>query len=426
MAAAGSVFGGLAKDIGGTGEMNADSKTLNDTAKISPLNSAAGAVQDRTKLHIAQVVLRLDVGGLERLVLHLAAFARNKGHLVSVICLERPGTLAPEFEAAGLKIYCLNKPPGISPDVTRNALALLRELRPDVIHTHQIGALLYVGSAARRAGISAVVHTEHSDHVSNARTFQRRWRTKIVWWWAARYARKFICVSDTVANSARSMVPARKLQVIDNGIDLIPFESGNQRNAIRAEWGIPSDAPVIGTVARLAEVKRQDLLIRAFAGVRQANPNSHLILVGDGEARPGLERLVSSLGLKQCVHFTGSRPNPHAYLQAMDVFALTSRLEGLPLAVLEACAARLPVVATRVGGVPRVIEHNESGILIESGDQTALEDALKLLLADRALAKKLGEAGRQRIEQRYTIARMADDYERQYRVAIGDPPATSQ
>jgi glycosyltransferase involved in cell wall biosynthesis len=170
----------------------------------------------------------------------------------------------------------------------------------------------------------------------------------------------------------------------------------------------------VGIVARLNEIKRQDLLMRAFATVRPEFPDAHLLLVGDGPARNELGELSARLGLAACVHFAGYQAQPNRFLQAMDVFVLPSRLEGMPLAILEAWAARLPVVASRVGGVPKVVKDGETGLLFESGDQPALEAALRRVLGDRELARRLGIAGRKRVEADYDTRRMLAEYQRLY------------
>ena len=147
---------------------------------------------------------------------------------------------------------------------------------------------------------------------------------------------------------------------------------------------------MIGTVGRLDEIKRQDLLIRAFGAVRARFPEVHLLLVGDGPRRDELRGLAEGLGLSDCVHFTGYQAEPEKSLQAMDLFALTSRSEGMPLSVLEAWAAGLPVVASRVGGLPELIEHGQTGLLFAPDDETELARVLGELVAEPGGAEQIG------------------------------------
>src|SRR2546423_942770 len=145
------------------------------------------------ELNITHVVLSLDVGGLERVVLSLVREGVRAGHRVSVLCLERPGKMAPQAEALGAPVTCVNKPPGVRLATVGKVAEFLRRVKPDVVHTHQIGALFYAGPAARRAGVPVVVHTEHGKH------FETRRRNRWLGWWAAKNAQRMFCVSADIA-----------------------------------------------------------------------------------------------------------------------------------------------------------------------------------------------------------------------------------
>ena len=368
-------------------------------------------------LKVTHAVLSLDAGGLERVVVDLVREGQKLGQQVSVVCVERPGTLAPHVEALGALLRCLDKPPGIRLRAFGRMKAVLTELRPDVLHTHQVGPLFYAGPPARRLGVPLVVHTEHTNAFSLAAAGSLgRLKMAWLWWWAGRYAARFFCVSKNAVDelAARRIVPREKLVVLLNGIDTAKFRADSDRASLRRSLGIPAEAPVIGSVGRLDEVKRQDLLIRVFATVKKRFADAHLLLVGDGPMRPALERLVQDLGLGSSVHLAGYQSKPELFLPIMNVFALTSRLEGLPLAVLEAWAAGLPVVSSAVGGLPDLIEHGRTGLLFANGDEAALLACLVELLADPSRARHLAEAGQHEAVTRYDLRRMAADYERHY------------
>jgi glycosyltransferase involved in cell wall biosynthesis len=373
-------------------------------------------------LHVAHAVLSLDIGGLERIVVDLVRAGRRLGQRVSVICLERPGTLAPQAEALGAQVLCIDKKPGLRLKTGGSIKRVLRDLRPDVLHTHQIGALFYSGPAASAAGIPVVVHTEHINNIRKAGAgYFRRQRMSWLWWWAARYARRFFCVSEDIAAemTAHRLVSRDKLAVILNGINIEPFREPMDREGVRRSLGIPPDAPVIGTVGRLNEVKRQDLLLSAFGRVRTVWPTARLLVVGDGPMRVTLQELSIRLGIAEAVHFAGYQSRPEQFLGAIDVFALTSRMEGLPLAILEAWAAGLPVTASAVGGVPDLIDHGRTGLLYPFGEEAALANHLSELLRDTDRARALGDSGREEVLARYDLQRMAADYERHYRDLLG-------
>ena len=372
-------------------------------------------------LRITHVVLSLDVGGLERIVVDLAQVNRAHGHAPSVLCLERPGTLSAQLENLGIPVYCADRQPGLRLSTIDKVRSLLKHLRPDVIHTHQIGALLFTGPAARIEKVPVIVHTEHSNHIANQRSRQMRLRTRLLFRLAGSFAKRFFCVSNNIASEVKAyrVISSKKTIVVPNGIDTSKFDAPEESIFLRQELGIPDDVPVIGTVGRLIEVKRQDVLIRGFSRLGNHNPLPHLLLVGDGPESGALRKLADSLGIGNRVHFAGYQSRPEKYLHVMDVFALTSRLEGMPLAILEAWAAGLPVIASRVGGIPQMITHGVNGLMFGSGNEAELSDLIGRLLTCHHEAQRLAEAGRERVRSQFDLSVMADTYEQHYRDVLG-------
>lgn len=374
------------------------------------------------RLRVTHVVLSLDCGGLERIVVALVREGLRLGQEVSVVCLESRGALAADVESLNVPLVCLNKQPGLKLRLLPHLVHVLRELRPDVLHTHQTGALFYSGPAARWASVPVVVHTEHGNHFRHPESnFMARLRKSCLWWFAGRHAARFFCVTKDIAAelAPRRLIPQHKLEFLPNGIDASTFAEPIDREAMRRSLGFPSNAPVIGTVGRLDEIKQQDVLIRAFAGVRKEYPSARLLVVGDGPMRDSLQQLANELNLNGMVHFAGYQPQPERYLHAMDVFALTSRIEGMPLAILEAWGAGLPVVASAVGGIPDLIEHGCNGLLFPGGDEARLAALICELIREPEQAHSLGEAGRQAVMTRYNVQRMACDYQDHYRRLLG-------
>jgi len=366
--------------------------------------------------HIVYGVLSLDLGGLERLVLDLIKIGVRQRDQLTVVCIERPGKLAGQAKELGASVVCLNKPQGRSRRIVTDAERLLRQLQPDVLHTHQIGALWYLGQAASRIGLAGVLHTEHSDHVRHATGWLGKLRARYLWWRGGRLAARICCVSDDVAMAIRrwGTVPPSRVGVVPNGIDTDIYGDRSRRDKLRESLGIGVGAMVLGSVGRLTEVKRQDLLLRAVATLAGSFPELRLLLVGDGPERARLEEFAVTLGVAERTVFAGYQAHPEQYLAAMDLFALTSRHEALPLALLEAWASELPVVASAVGGIPKMVEQGETGLLFPSGDCEGLVDALRTVLSNQKLARKLASAGAAEVQAKYSLQRMADDYEQQY------------
>jgi sugar transferase (PEP-CTERM/EpsH1 system associated) len=369
--------------------------------------AARGQAAEPQRVKVAHVMLSLDVGGLERNVMNQLRHAPRLNQQVTIVCLERPGALARQVEELGGIVIDMKKRPGLRWELFGELRAVLKGIGPHVVHTHQLATLLYGGRAARMAGVPVVLHTEHGkeNYAGRAKT---RWLGR----WSARYTSRFYCLTQDMASAVRGhgITPERKIFVISNGIDSAPFLTPHDTRFMREQLRIPPTARVVGTVGRLTEIKRQDVLLRAFARLITAVPNAHLLLVGDGELRSELQALADALGIADRVHFAGYHAQTAAHYQMMDVFALTSRSEGTPQAVIEASFSGVPVVASRVGGLPELVEDGRTGLLFASGNHEELAAALQQVLTHPALADQFREAARQRVTARYEIARMADEY----------------
>ena len=369
-------------------------------------------------MHVAHVMLSLDVGGLERNVLNQVRQAPRLGQRITIICLQRPGALAPDAQALGATVICTNKRPGIRLGQVALLRNIFRQIRPDVVHTHQIGTLFYAGPAARWAATGPLVHTEHGKE-----PYAQQLRTRLLGRIAGRFTSTFFCLTKDMAADVRQsrIVPDRKIRVIFNGIETAQFMQPHDSTGARRRLGIPDDAPVIGTVGRLTEIKRQDVLIRGFALLKKKYPSAHLLIVGDGPLRGELQILAAACQVRDSVHFAGYQSPTAPFIQAMTIFALTSRSEGMPQAAIEAAVCGLPIVASRVGGLPELIEDGRTGLLFPVGDDRALAAALEQLLTHPDRARRIGQAARRHAVATFDISRMADDYHRHFNQLLHQP-----
>ncbi len=353
---------------------------------------------------IVHILSSFGVGGGERVALDLAIGQRARGHRVSVISFAPPpdGAMAAEFRAAGIAMERVIKHDGIDirlvPRLTR---ALLR-LRADIVHTHNPNPLIYAAPAARLVR-AVLVHTKHGVNAgSRGQLALRRL--------SARLVDAFVAVSEATAAQALVThdVAAARLHTIPNGIRLERYAPDPEaRAAARVELGL-GDAWVVGTVGRLDPNKHQIALVRALAP--QLSSRLRLVIVGDGPSRGELDAAVAALPDPRWVVLTGPRMDVPRLMPAFDVFALPSKSEGLPLVVPEAMAASLPVVATAVGGLPSVIEHGVTGLLVPADDEAALATALGQLADDRELARAMGDKGRAVALSRFSADVMVDAY----------------
>jgi len=261
--------------------------------------------------------------------------------------------------------------------------------------------MVYGAPAGKLAG-ACVIHTKHGVNPDLARrVFLRKWAAKLV--------DGYVAVSVHTAEDAllSDQICVGKLRVIENGVDTELFHPRKDKPAIRREMGIDTRA-VIGTVGRLNRVKNQAMLLRASAPLLR--DGAGLLIAGDGPERGNLEELARELGIRQQVRFLGEFSDIPALLPAFDVFALTSDTEGLPLAVLEAMACGLPVVATAVGGVGTVVREGRTGYLVPAGDEIGIRDRISRLLSDNGLAEDYGQSARTRVVEDYSMDRTAREH----------------
>jgi glycosyltransferase involved in cell wall biosynthesis len=218
-----------------------------------------------------------------------------------------------------------------------------------------------------------------------------------------RYER-VLCVSQDLYEECLACgVPASRCTLVENGIDVRECCRGHTVTEAKQQLGLPAERLLVGAVGRLSAEKGFDVLLRAAAELVRAGMDVGVVIAGEGKERPALEALIAELDLTERVRLPGYCPDPRPLYEALDVFALSSLREGLPNVLLEAMALEVPVVATRVAGVPRLVRHEENGLLIEPASPEALAGAVARLLGDPALRGRLGQAGRATVEADYSF-----------------------
>lgn len=353
-------------------------------------------------MKVVHLVIDGEIAGGQLVALALAKAARARGHEVAAVAPTR-GEFVELAEREGFRVLVV--PLGGALDVRslRRLAAVLRAERADVLHTHAHFSLNVLGRVAGRLAGARVIAHMHADNVFRTGGLAARAQAALdnV---TARLCARIIAVSEaTAASLVRQGYPAGRVVVVRNGIDTQPPPEPCRPT------GVPVGAPILLHVGRLAPVKGQRELIEALP--RLGHDAAVAVLVGKDLETAGayereLESLAAAVGVRDRVVLAGYRSDVAALLAAADVFVLPSRVEGLPLTVLEAMAAARPVVATRVGGTPEAVVDGETGLLVPPGDVEALAAALDSLLGDSDLARRLGEAGRRRVEERFTSAAM--------------------
>lgn len=374
------------------------------------------------RLRVLHVVSVPGVGGAQAYVQAVVQGLAQRGYRMAVVCNDEPALVARYAPFA--EVFPIPIPYGLSPwgdlQFIVRLLRLLGREPFDVVQTSAAKASLYGRLVARLAGVPAIIFTAHGFPfhdfmhpllhwvLANLERLMSRWCTDMV-----------VSVSELDRRYAvrAGIVPADRIATIQNGIDL-PGAMPDRQTARRA-LGLDARAKVVGMVGRLSRQKAPEDFLRAAALIAQGFSDAIFLLVGDGPLRSDMERLAAALGIGSRVRFLGFRNDIPLVMGALDVFALASLWEGLPLTILEAMAAGRPVVATAVNGVPEVVEHGRTGFLAPPRAVEKLAAHIGTLLRDPASARAMGEAGRRRVQEHFTleraIASLSDLYQALYR-----------
>jgi glycosyltransferase involved in cell wall biosynthesis len=370
------------------------------------------------RLKVLTMVDRLGTaGGGERLAMQIA-IGLDPERFERTLCItrwpgrygtaERPEEILAGLDAAGVRFVGLRRGARHHLWEWWPLFTLLRRGRFDVLHTHLFGSNVWGSVLGRLAGVRVIVAHEHTWSFEG-RPLRKLLDRHVV----ARCADVFVAVSQ--ADRRRMIeiegIPPEVVTFVSNGVT--PAAAATEHD-VRAELGLQGAGPVIGTVGVLRPQKALDVLIRASAILAREFAGLKVLVAGDGPERARLERLVDELGLRETVVLLGMRRDVPDLLAALDVVAFSSDFEGSPISVMEAMAASKPIVATRVGGVPDLIEQGVHGLLVETQDARALAEAVSELLRDPERAREMGCRGHDRQRREFTLSATIATVERLY------------
>jgi sugar transferase (PEP-CTERM/EpsH1 system associated) len=379
-----------------------------DMRTTSP-TSVAGAAVPPLVVHLTYA---LDFGGLETLIVESINRMPPGRYRHAIVCLTRYTDFASRITRPGVEIVALDKPPGLAPATHAALFKVLRRMRPTILHTYNLAAIEYAATAML-AGVPVRVHAEHGRDArdpegrNRKHNLLRRLLVPVI--------DCYVPVSLDLRNWLANVVgiPAAKNLLIDNGVDTARFAPG-AASALPSDWPDWRDCFVVGSVGRIQDVKDQACLIDAFIALRERLPGQRdrlrLAIVGDGPLRPALLDRVQAAGLSSVVHLPGARSDIAALMRHFSVFALSSIAEGTPVTLLEAMACGLPVVSTRVGGIPDLVVEGETGMLVPPRDPQALSAALAAYATQPGMLRAHGAGARLRVESRYSIGAMLSAY----------------
>ncbi len=365
-------------------------------------------------------------GGPEKTILNSPRFLEPHGYRMVCGYLHPPGD--PGYEVIRKKAEQARAPLVSIPDrgfwdwrVVRELLRACREHKVTIWHGHDYKTNA-LGLLLARFHPMRLVTTAHGWVQQTSRT---PLYYRIDRWCLPRYER-VVCVSTDLYDAcAAAGVPESRLVLLDNGIDAADYTRRRTVAEAKAALGIPPESQLIGAVGRLSGEKAFDVLTRSVHALLKSGRDVRLVIVGEGAERAAMERQIVDLDVGDRVTLAGWQADVRGYFEAMDVFALSSLREGLPNVLLEAMALEVPVVATRVNGVPRLVQDGENGLLVDAGDPAPLAAALDQLLGDAALQARFRAAGRETVEGRFSFAERIRKLAAVYEELLGRSPRLS-
>lgn len=360
-------------------------------------------------MRISHVVENLNRGGLERVVIDLVRAQAAAGHDCQVVCLFEAGSLAPELLSHGIRVIACGKRDGADLRAILRLRRALTSQRTEVLHSHNGTPHYYARVAALGLGLRRVVNTRHGMGDSSPAS-RREWlfRQSMRWTDAA------VAVSAAAGRrlTDTGLVPAHKLHVLPNGIHAGDFRQRDPqlRAQLAASLGLAPDTQLVGFVGRLNWAKDLGTMVDAFARVHAQRKDVALVLAGEGSERGAVEAAIAQAGIGDRVFLLGDRNDIPQLLPAFSMFAMSSISEGYSIALLEACACALPIVATRVGGNAEIVADGVNGLVVPPRDPEALAAAMVSLLDDPQRAADMGHAGRAWLLANSTFEVMASRY----------------
>jgi glycosyltransferase involved in cell wall biosynthesis len=356
------------------------------------------------------------MGGAEVLAARLAR-RLGDGNRCVFLCLDEIGSLGQELQGDGFTVEVLQRRPGIDWRGVWRLARFFRRERVDILHAHQYGPFFYSLMARRLYRQPPILFTEHGRHFPDYPRQKRIWANRLL----LEKRDRVVAVGEAVRHAliANEGISAARIALIYNGVDLSPYrKSGTDRDAVRKELGLqPVDFALI-QVARLDYLKDHVTAVKTLERVTRRQPNTHLILIGTGEEESKIRQAIADRRLESSVKLLGLRTDVPRLLTAADCFLLTSISEGIPLTIIEAMAAGLPVVATRVGGMSEVVVDGTTGLLSPAGADESLAEHILSLASDPELRRRLAQAGKERAFKFFSEDRMNAAYQRLYQELV--------
>lgn len=365
----------------------------------------------RKKIKILQIITGIDIGGAENHLLSLVKGLDKSKYDISVVYLKGKGELKEKFKKIGISPIFIGLKFNYDITALWKLFWLIKKNRYDIVHAHLFHADVYGVWAAFLAKIPVIISSEHNED-----QFLKKRLYSLLNRFVSSHCDKLISISDSVK---RYMIETgikniNKIEVVHYGLDWSKYDNLGDFSYVKKEFNIYEEEILIGTMARLIKQKGLSYLLKAFAMLLEDEPKCKLIIVGQGKLKKNLKDLSRQLKIENKVIFAGFRKDILEIMSSIDIFILPSLWEGLGLVLLEAMAARKPIVATNISAIPEIVTDGKTGILVPPANAKALANGVLYLIKQRDLCKTMGETGRERLETCFGIDRMIKKTEKIY------------
>jgi len=364
------------------------------------------------RIKVLHVVHSLNIGGMENGVVNLINGSNSDYFYHEICCIRKSGNAESRLKRP-IRIHEMEKRNGNDWRIIPKLAKVIREVKPDIVHTRNWGAADGI-IAGRLAGVPSIIHGEHGWNMDDPQGLnsRRRLMRKALSFAVSRY----VAVSEDIRKWLIECVGVKDSKVLKilNGVDTEKFQPGVNPK-FREQLGFSKNGLTIGTVGRLDPIKDQRLLLEAFTLVSSSRKDLMLVIIGDGPERQNLESYRDSLHCRDRIRFLGERDDVDRVLRVLDIFVLPSKNEGTSNTILEAMATGLPVIATAAGGNPELVSQNRTGLLFPAGDLKGIVEALDFYLKDQGHRYDHGLNGRKEVEQRFSLGKMVNNYEELYK-----------
>ncbi|MHB8481163.1 MAG: glycosyltransferase family 4 protein [Nitrospiria bacterium] len=368
------------------------------------------------KIRVIQITHDLNIGGLQRVAADLAQNLNKDRYDVSVCALREGGVLEQELSQEGISVIKLPPAPnGVDYFSFWKLYQIFKAVRPDIIHTHNTQPFLEGALAGLMARVPVIIHTDHGRQFPDKKRYMFAEQT------LARFVSQIVAVSEFTKNDLiqYEKIKASKIKVVLNGIDGRKYSCSIDKIRKKKEAGIDRErGPIIGWCGRLSPEKGLSFLFKSVKSLVKVYPEIILLIAGEGPLEERLRIEAKELGIERNILFLGRREDVHEIMSIFDIFVLPSIREGLPLVLLEAMAASLPIIASDVGGISRAVKEGINGFLVKPQDPDILYERIKNLLENAELREVFARNAQALFQKEFSLERMIREYETVYQECL--------